>query len=138
MNKLVAAARSYLGVPFRHRGRTRNGMDCIGLLWRAYADCGVTLKDRKVYGREPYRDGLREELQSQLGDPLEFDALWKPGDVVLIEFHGVPHHVAFFGDYLHGGLSLIHSYGDVGYVTEHRLDDAWTQRILAVFRREVS
>ena len=30
--EIVAAARDWVGVPYRHQGRTRNGIDCIGLL----------------------------------------------------------------------------------------------------------
>lgn len=134
MSALVAAARSYLGTPFRHRGRTRRGLDCVGLIWRAYADLGHMLVDRRVYGREPHADGLREALCSALGPPLLATEAWQPGDVALIEFDGVPHHVGLFGDYLYGGLSLIHSYGEIGGVVEHRLDDEWRMRVLAVHR----
>jgi cell wall-associated NlpC family hydrolase len=31
-NAIIAAARSWLGVPWRHQGRTRQGVDCAGLV----------------------------------------------------------------------------------------------------------
>ena len=30
--EIVDAARNWVGVPYRHQGRTRNGIDCVGLL----------------------------------------------------------------------------------------------------------
>lgn len=136
MSALVVAARKYLGVPFRHRGRTPRGLDCAGLVWLAYADCGVTLPDVRVYGREPHRDGLRDAVRRALGDPLPEGADLHPGDVLLMRFEVEPHHIALVGDYAHGGESLIHSFGDVGRVVEHRLDAFWRGRILEVYRRE--
>lgn len=35
----------YLGVPFRHQGRTMSGLDCWGFLKMAYADLGYDLLD---------------------------------------------------------------------------------------------
>jgi cell wall-associated NlpC family hydrolase len=32
LNVIVSAARSWLGVPWRHQGRTRQGVDCAGLV----------------------------------------------------------------------------------------------------------
>jgi len=40
-NELVAAARRYIGTPWRDRGRSTTGLDCIGLLAVAMRDCGV-------------------------------------------------------------------------------------------------
>lgn len=135
MSALVAAARRYLGVPFRHRGRTARGLDCAGLVLRAYADLGVVMPDVRHYGREPHKDGLRAAVVRALGQPVE-DAP-QVGDVLLMAFDRDPHHVGIVGDYLHGGLSLIHSYGDVGRVVEHRLDDGWRAKILEVYRRPI-
>ena len=134
MSALVSAARRYLGVPFRHRGRTSRGLDCAGLIWLGYADLGVVLPDVRIYGREPHRNGLVEAVGRALGSavigPLQ------PGDVLLMRFDREPHHLGVVGDYAHGGLSLIHAYGTAGKVVEHRLDDLWRGRIVAVYRLE--
>ena len=134
MSALVQAARQYLGVPFRHRGRTPKGLDCAGLIWLAYADLGVILPDVRIYGREPHRNGLVEAVDRALGSAIIANP--QPGDVLLMRFNREPHHLGIVGDYAHGGLSLIHAYGTAGKVVEHRLDPLWQGRIVAVYRLE--
>ena len=128
----LAEARSYLGVKWRHRGRSRYGVDCIGLVVLALAAAGVATRDRQDYGRSPWNDGLRQELLDHFGEPV---GDWQPGDIALMHWDGnrEPGHVGLLGDYPAGGLSLIHSYSLIS-VTEHRLDRTWAARILEVYR----
>lgn len=142
MSALVAAARRYMGAPFKHRGRTADGLDCAGLAWLAYADCGYTPPDLARYGRTPHRDGLMQAMRDALGDPvwqgmaIDRDIL-QVGDVVVMRFVQEPHHVAIVCDSVSHGLGLIHCYGNIGRVVEHGLDAMWQERILAVFRRPI-
>jgi cell wall-associated NlpC family hydrolase len=135
MSALVDAARTYLGVKFRHRGRTRFGLDCAGLVWCAYRDCGHVLHDFQHYGREPYRDGLVTHVRQALGDPISEPL--QPGDVVLMRYDVNPHHIAIIGDYAVGGLSMIHTSGEVERVSENILSGRWRGRITHTFRRPV-
>jgi cell wall-associated NlpC family hydrolase len=141
MSALVAAARRHLGVRFRHRGRSPRGLDCAGLAWLAYHDCGVTLPDFRLYGTEPAEDGLVRHMIAAVGAPLYVGpvppAALRPGDVAVFRFEIEPHHVALLGDYRFGGLSVIHACGHNGRVIEQRLTDDMTQRITHVFRRPV-
>ena len=131
-HRCIAHARSLLGTRWRHRGRTAHGIDCIGLVVLSVAAGGVRMQDRLDYGRTPWRDGLREEMQAHFGEPVDD---WQPGDVALMRWDHSPEpaHVGLLADYPHGGLSLIHSYSLVA-VTEHRLDEMWRGRIVAVYR----
>lgn len=130
--KCVAEARSWKETKWRHRGRTRFGIDCIGLIVHAVAAGGIQMRDRRDYGREPWKDGLQRELQEHFGDPVT-DI--RPGDVLLMKWHNQdgPAHVGIVGDYCHGGLSLIHSYS-LTSVCEHRMNDEWLARIVGVYR----
>lgn len=141
---LVDQARTYLGVPFRHRGRTVRGLDCAGLVWRAYADLGCVLPDVERYGREPHRDGLMDAMRAAFGAPvwegrsLIDRAVLRVGDVVVLRFEVHPHHIAIVTDDRHHGLGLIHAYsppGGGGRVLEHGLDARWQSLIVAVFRK---
>lgn len=135
INKFVKAARSFMNVPWKHRGRSRHGMDCGGLVVCSLKEIGYEAYDLKVYGREPFRDGLRSVAEENFGDAITGEI--KVGDILLLKFLNEPHHVAIVGDYLYGGLSLIHSYGEVGKVVETRLDETWINRIKYIYRMTV-
>lgn len=130
---LVASARKYLGVPWRHRGRTAKGLDCGGLPILAYADLGVDLPDLRAYGREPHHDGLTQAVVAALGEPVADGP--REGDVCVFRFTVNPHHVGIITTLPYGGLGLLHAYGEAGKVTEHRLDGWWLDRITSVHRR---
>lgn len=37
--------RKYLGIPYRHGGRDLTGVDCLGLAYLFYRDCGISIPD---------------------------------------------------------------------------------------------
>lgn len=146
MTTLSEQARTYLGTPYRHRGRSRKGIDCAGLPWCSYADLGVMLPDLKLYGREPHQDGMMNAVRAALGDPIWQGAkgscpraMLQPDDVVVLVFVREPHHMAIVGKDEMYGLSLIHSDGTLGTsrVVEHGMEQRHYEMICAVFRRAV-
>lgn len=138
--RLVEQARTYIGTPWRHRGRNRRGIDCGGLIVCVYADLGVKLPDIERYGREPHKDGLMRAVRAAFGEPVACPSI---GDVVVMTSaaYGAkePHHMGIIGDHQHHGLSLIHSDGEHGVsrVIEVGLSETYRRRIVAVFRRPV-
>lgn len=129
----IEEARKLLGKPFRHRGRGPKFYDCIGLLVAAFKAAGRDLEDRKVYGREPSADELERELERQFGPPVASPP--QVGDIGAFRFNGGIHHVGLFGDYPHGGLSLIHASGEMRKVTEHRFTGSrWEKQLVFIFR----
>lgn len=131
INAAIDGAREYLGVKWRHRGRSKFGIDCIGLVVHAMAAAGVVMRDRIDYGRTPHQDGLEKDIHAHFGEPV--DGLL-PGDVVLMCWDGEdePSHVGIIGGD-HEGLTLIHSYSLVT-VVEHGIDEHWARRIIRVYR----
>lgn len=137
MSALADAARQYIGVRFRHRGRDRRGLDCAGLVWAAYRDLGTVLPDFRLYGREPHRDGLTKHVSNALGEPVSGA---QDGDVLVMRFEREPHHVAVVGSHDYSGLralTIIHADGWNGRVLEQRLTPDMVSRITHVFRRPV-
>lgn len=125
----VQAARTFLGVPFRHQGRDHHGIDCAGLILASYALCGVPMRDVAGYGREPWKDGLRQAVEDGFGKPLvDTDRL--PGDVLLFRIRREPQHLAMVTD-----RGMTHSYADAGKVVETDLDERWIKRIVGHYRR---
>ena len=137
MSALADSARKYIGVPFRHRGRTARALDCAGLIVRAYGDLGVHIGDIAIYGRTPFRDGLMAHVRSQADEvPIED---MQDGDIAVLVYVNEPHHLAIIGTDVFVGLSLIHADGAVGVsrVVEQRLTDDKKKQIVAVFRKAV-
>lgn len=106
--KVVAHARSMLGVKWRHMGRKPWAVDCAGLVLLSLRAAGWPRTESPTsYGREPWEDSLRRTLRENLGDPvLEL----QPGDIALVRWgKHQPSHVGIIGDYVFGGLSIIHA-----------------------------
>jgi len=133
MTPLVLAARRYLGVRFVHRGRLPHKLDCVGLVWRAYRDCGRDVPCPADYGREPNLPRFMGVIEGALGPSIGTGDL-QPGDVVTLRTANHPHHLAIVGDYPGGLLSLIHASGEHGRVVEHRLSPEYLARIVTVHR----
>lgn len=125
----VAAARSYKGTPFRHRGRSRRVIDCLGLCVCALRDIGLSPADERVYQRHPEPEAakLRATLVEHFGSPVQ--AL-EPGCIVTLQWHGRANHVGIIGDYPLGGMTLLHTDAQVGRVVEHRLATHWPRRVI--------
>lgn len=125
---IVSAARRYLGVRYLHQGRTRQGIDCAGLVMLVARDCDIPACDVMGYGRVPDGSSLRATLDQQ-ASPVE---QYQPGDILLLRFRRDPQHLAIVTDHPHG-LGMIHSYQGAGRVVEHRIDEQWAARVVAAY-----
>ena len=127
-NKIVEIARSYVGVPYLHQGRNRNGLDCIGLVLAVAKDLGMEIDDTPyVYEMVP----SPEILYRGCDDHFKREITYSRGDFVLIRFHIDPQHAAIIA-----GDTMIHSYQKAGQVVEHRLSKQWKARILRTYSYE--
>lgn len=137
---LVAAARSFIGVPFRHQGRTINGMDCIGHLVLSFAAINKPLRNRVDYGRLPANAKLEAALSLHFGPPVAGPP--QPADVVVLAWEddpryvGLPCHVGIVAPHPEPriGISLIHCYAISGRVIEHGFSADWLSRVVGVYR----
>lgn len=131
---IVYSARRYLGIPFRHQGRTKKGLDCIGLLVRAMRDCGYLLADRTDYGRLPADRKLIESLTDHFGPPVRFSSVsdLSPGEIVAMSWGAEAGHIGLITDHPEG-IGIIHSYALAGRVIEHSFSDFHLRRVVARF-----
>lgn len=139
---IVAEARSWIGTPFSHQAGLKGvGADCFGFStavalslglidgnFRAIFDPAVFAYKRRLRDRrlEHVLDGLFTRVDRQDG---------MPGDAILFNVFGSPQHMGILGNYVHGGLSVIHAAsGPAQRVVEHRLDDYWLKRTVRCYR----
>lgn len=134
---VIAEARALLGVRFAHQGRhPAYGLDCLGLLLIVAARTGLLPADsgaeavRADYSSRP--DGAY--LMGRLDHWLVRQERARPGDVLLLDIHGEPQHLALATDYpTPGALGMIHAYAPARKVVEHRYDATWQQATRAIY-----
>ena len=131
---VVAAARAFLGTPYRHQASLAGaGCDCLGLLrgvWRA------------LYGREPM---AMPPYRADMRDPTNAGALRCAAEQLLVAENGSPGagQVVLFRlggmeEAKHCGILVsesrfIHAQERLG-VVEANLTEAWARRVSGRFR----
>lgn len=123
---VVTVARTYLGVRWHHQGRSRAGIDCLGLVVVVAHELGLSKADATDYGRLPDGGRLRRALLEHL---LPVRGMHAEGDVLMFRFQQAPMHVGIATD-----VGLIHAYANMRKVVEHRIDAVWDKRLVAAFR----
>ena len=127
----VAAARSYVGVPWRHLGRSRTGVDCIGLVLLAAREAGVEMPDPAPYVREPQGTRLLEGILAHAERVSEI----LPGDALLFRLGLYGGHVGIASVHPVWGVpACLHAYAPRRQVVEQPMDAELRAALLGAFR----
>jgi cell wall-associated NlpC family hydrolase len=143
--RIVAAARGWLGTRFHHQGRLKKtpthagGVDCLGLLVGLAKElelCGrngqkLAALDKVDYSHQPDVQRLRFALSAALCEVDKGEM--QLGDVALMQIDGRAQHLAIISQ-LADDARIIHAYAPARAVVEHGLDALWLARIEALFR----
>jgi cell wall-associated NlpC family hydrolase len=108
---VIRVARSYIDTPYHHMGRWPGlGLDCAGVMICIGRELGMVPPDFDVPAYSPHPDGnsLMAWSEEFFGHAVTQEEL-QPGDVLIVKVGPRPQHIAIVGDYVHGGLSVIHS-----------------------------
>ena len=111
---VVTEARRWLGVPYVHQGRTRYGVDCIGLVIcvrHAVEAWPAALREVRNYARRP-ADAL---LVDRIAAHCQRIEAPEDGCVILVRW---PNHAHATHTALYAGGHLIHAYQFAGRVVE--------------------
>jgi cell wall-associated NlpC family hydrolase len=126
----VTAARAYLGAPWRHLGRSRSGVDCIGLVLLAARQAGVEIPDPAPYGRDPdgrLLTGVRRHAR-RVAPPAD-------GDVLLFRLEDRAAHVGICTTHpSYHVQAVLHAYAKRGAVVEERLTPELEAAFVGAFR----
>ena len=134
---LVAEARDWIGVKWKHMGRTRGGIDCIGLIYVVGLKFGLhSYEDKVLYtrlssGLEMTRHFRKHGVHVPLG-PGGLDAL-HDADVILLRDRVMPQHVGMIAT-KGGHRTLIHAAIVNRGVMEETLSDEHRRLAITAFR----
>lgn len=131
--RIVNEARSYLGTPFKHRGRTLSGIDCVGLPIVIGHSLGLHSYDDGVeYTRQSSGHVLLRpflEHCERLSNPGETE----DGDVLILKDRFYPHHTAIRAS--NGEMiTIIHACAHRGRVVEDPFTEEWRSKLMTAFK----
>lgn len=133
---VVSAAMDVLGVPFRHQGRNKRGIDCAGVLVHCFQTLELPHFDELGYPRNAYDGTLEKILDAQPSLKRIPVAEAREGDVLAMRISKDPQHIAIHAGIHHGAAYIIHGSEQHGKVVMHRLDELWRARIVRAYRME--
>ena len=132
---VVAAARSWIGTPYRHQASRKGvGADCLGLVrgvWRELV--GPEPEPNPAYARSWAEDGAGEMLLAAAERWLvpAPEGEIAAGDVLLLRIR--PERAARHAGVATGPRTMVHAY-DGHAVAETPIPEAWLRRVAARFR----
>ena len=93
--RVVAAAKALIGVPWKHLGRDERGLDCVGLLVVSVRAAGVQVEDFVGYGRHSTDHSMLNRLLA-LGARVPVAESWQAGDVLVFTDARYPGHCGLY------------------------------------------
>lgn len=133
---IVAAARGWLGTPYRHQASCRGaGTDCLGLILGVWRETLGQLPEAvPPYTADWSEAGGREDLLNAAMRWLVPVKLAQPGDVLLFRMRerAVAKHLGIATD-ADPAARFIHAYSGHA-VVETALSEPWARRLAARFR----
>lgn len=142
--RLVAAARGWIGTPYVHQHRTRGvAADCVGLIIGAGLEAEVldtwseeAWAPHRNYGRAPNPEhmgrAIRQFLVATMIPPRE---LPPDGHVAFMGWRQhLPMHLGILATAPDGRRTIIHAFAHIGRTVEHGFDGEWPGRVVSWWR----
>ena len=119
-DQVIAEARRWIGVRWRHQGRSfSHGVDCIGLCLKVAENMGAEVPEVTGYPRRQNGSQLVSTMAKIL-KPVPC-LRWQQGDIALFKDGGFPVHTGFLG-LKDGQKTVIHAHARRRKVVEEVLD----------------
>lgn len=129
--ELIRAARSMLGAPWVHMGRSRSGMDCLGMIALSMRECGIDLFKLTDVPDRPYGRAADPRLITLIQERLTPAPQNTAGALAVFRFYGdrYPRHVGLIGE----AGTVIHCNAKHSAVMEHGLRAHWAKWLHSVW-----
>lgn len=133
--RVVEVAREWKDVPYKHRGMTKKGCDCGGLIIGILQQMGFLKKFKLSFYRKDWNihrsdnNALMEHLKKYAFEIS--NSKLEPGDCIVFKFGQRGSHL---GVYL-GKTQFLHVHEAAGSCTIDRVNQkAWSTRIKSIYR----
>ncbi len=133
--KIVAYARTKIGIRWKHQGRTEFGLDCVGLIVAPAKHFNFTQFDFFRYSARPQSRRFLQAFIDAGCLPISPFTLTKlrPGDIVVLSYGRYPIHCGIYAT-RDGVPSLIHSSAIGRKVREEDLVIPLSNQVFGGFR----
>ena len=132
-SEIVEIARSWLNVPWRHQGRTRLGVDCVGLITIPAKTLGLSDYDFFDYERIPGQDPEKFLVHFRKTCRQIFPVTAaREGDILIFTDRRFPVHAGIKAS-LEGFPSVIHATMAYYRVRETRFTSDWEKALQYAF-----
>lgn len=129
----IRLARSYIGTPWKHKGRSRTGIDCIGLPYVVGKELGLhDYDDSMDYGRVARNYDFMRAL-SPLGVRVRDMTQLKDADILIMRIPIFPQHVVM-ASHIGNRPTIIHASVDARKVVEEDMSNEVKRMLIAAFR----
>jgi cell wall-associated NlpC family hydrolase len=131
---VVNLARSYVGTKYRHQGRTREGIDCAGLVILVGNELGLINYDTDGYLRKSTGRQIFQYFKDSGMEQISTSDL-KLGDVILTRDSIFPCHCAIICTHdLPSSSRIVHAYAKRRQVVEEYMNAEWINKTVGAFR----
>ncbi len=134
---IAQEAGTWVGSPFRHQGRNRRGIDCVGLIIEVGKSLGYVSLDYKEQNyprRSPHSGDFVKYFINHLARKRKYDM--DIGDIVILKEPIFPCHCGIIGE-RENNLTLIHSHAPRKKVVEEFFyPSGWEESHMATFKFE--
>jgi cell wall-associated NlpC family hydrolase len=132
-NDIIQAAKELVGVPYKHQGRNRVGLDCAGLVIVVARSLGIIDMDTTAYSRRPNVQEFTKAMLRAGCRQLPFGE-HRHGDILRFNSSGWPVHIGYYEIDEKGAEWYIHAYLPHRKVTRDPLTPKVKATISSVWR----
>lgn len=127
MIALIEEARTWINTPFRHQGRSRKGVDCIGYLAASANRFGANVELPTDYSLDVDPVRFKNDLKKHFEEIPLSRAIW--GDLIVVRYQGKSTHLV-----LRTPEGIIHASRQYRKVVEHGFEGDWKRGAIMAFR----
>lgn len=129
--EIAQEAKKWIGTRFLHQGRSKEGIDCVGLVVKVAENLGYSVEDEKGYNRTAQGYAFQKYFDKQAKKIKTSDI--RPGDLLIFADSKYPCHVAIYVE-TKGIPCIVHAHALRRKVLEEPFEGEWKSKLRGAYR----